>query len=372
MADESGGLSRRTLLYGLAATGAAAGSGSGVAAMLTDTESAGTSLAAGELDLDVRSPAGLQGEGSADSLALYEPTTTEFELSVADNPAYVWLVAGCPTCEPIESKLDARLELTRGGAETTTLFEGTLRALRETYGAGALLSTEALAGSGETWTVSFTWELVEVVDGAVDVGVDLGFRAVQARHLGDPRAHDLGLPACGDCDDDDPGDGACGEEISFVAFCSETPIDASDIAFTRQTCGDTDRLATLRLTEIPTEVDHVLLKYATNLDVFVYEGEATPFSITTGGSNSDLVLEGTYTQDGNEFPGSGTPPRSTSDPCPDGYWAKYNFDDTSWESGEPAADTSGGGASNSSDATEQSDRTGVRRGGDATGGGEGE
>ena len=318
------GLSRRQLLYAVAATGAAAGSGSGVAAMLTDTERVSSQFTVGTLDLDVdvRSPSSWQHGAYTGSLGINESETAVFELSVDSNPAYVWLVSPCPTCEPIESKLDVRLDLTVPGADTVTLFDGTLGAFRAAYGSGALLSTQALASDGETWTVSFTWTLTEPV-ADTDVAFGFEFRAVQQRHLGNPRTYDLGLPACAPCEDT----GECGKDISYVAFCSGEPIDPADVAFARQLCGDTDRYATLEVTALPAHVDHVLLKYGTNLDVFAYDGEATPFRITTGGGQSDLVLAATYEQDGNEYPESGTPPRSNSDPCPGTYSLKHEFQD---------------------------------------------
>jgi len=316
------GLSRRQLLYAVAATGAAAGSGSGVAAMLTDTERVGSQFTVGTLDLDVdvRSPSSWQHGAYTGSLGINESETAVFELSVDSNPAYVWLVAPCQSCEPIESKLDVRLDLTIPGADTVTLFDGTLGAFRAAYGSGALLSTQALASDGETWTVTFTWTLTEPV-ADTDVAFGFEFRAVQQRHLGDPRAYDLGLPACAPCDET----GDCGKDISYVAFCSDEPIDPADVTFARHLCGDTDRYATLEVTALPAHVDRVLLKHGTTLDVFAYDGEAMPFGITTGGGQSDLVLVATYGQDGNEYPGSGTPPRSNSDPCPGTYSHKHEF-----------------------------------------------
>ncbi|WP_158599366.1 twin-arginine translocation signal domain-containing protein [Halobellus sp. Atlit-38R] len=342
MADGPGGLSRRKLLYGLAATGAAAGSGSGVAAMLTDTETTKAQFTTGsfDLDVDVLSPAEWQNDSYTASLGLYQPETASFELAVDDNPAYVWLVAPCPTCTPTEEKIDVRVELADHDGSTTVLFEGSLREFRAAYGSGGALSTEALPDGDETWTVSFSWELTEVVDG--DVGVDFGFefRAVQERYLDDPMAYDLGLPECDGCDDGGDENVACGKGISFAAFCSEKSVTQSDVEFTRRTCGDTDRAATLEVTTIPSHVDHVLLKHGTKLDVFAYDGESTPFSINSGGENSDLTLVATYEQDGSEFPESGDPPRATNDPCPDKYWVKYNFEDAEWAIGTD--DTNGG------------------------------
>ncbi|RLM53637.1 hypothetical protein DVK02_12350 [Halobellus sp. Atlit-31R] len=329
------GISRRQLLYAVAATGAAAGSGSGVAAMFTDAEAVDARLTAGTLDLDVgvRSPAAWQNGSYTGSVAINEPETAVFELSVADNPAYVWLVAPCPTCEPVESSLDVSLELTTPKTGTRTLFDGTLGAFRETYSSGSLLSTHALSGGDETWTVSFTWTLTEPV-ADTDVAFGFEFRAVQRRHLGDPRAFDLGLPACDPCEWTQHGD--CERAISYVAFCGEQAVDGDDVEFTLRPCGDTGESVTLDVTAIPDHVDRVLLKYATSLDVFVYDGEPTPFSVTRGGANSDLTLEATYAQRRNEYPGSGDPPRSNGVPCPGAYSIK--FDDDGVHSRPPAVD----------------------------------
>jgi hypothetical protein len=288
----------------------------------------------------VLSPPAWQNDSYTASLGLHHPETASFELAVDDTPAYVWLVAPCPRCAPIEEKIDVTVELTDHAGSSTALFEGSLREFRVAYGSGGALSTETLPGGDETWTVSFTWELTEVVDG--DVGVEFGFefRAIQGRYLDDPVAYDLGLPACDDCDDgtdDGGGDGddtvACGKAISFAAFCSEKPVTQSDVEFTRRTCGDTDRAATLDVTTIPPHVEHVLLKYGTKLDVFAYDGEPTPFSINSGGGDSDLTLTATYEQDGSEFPESSEPPRSTNNPCPGKHWVKYSFEDAEWATG---------------------------------------
>ncbi|MGQ4555648.1 hypothetical protein [Halobellus sp. GM3] len=329
------GLSRRRVLYGIATAGAAAASGSGVAAVLTDAERTEATLAAGSLDLDVDvlSPTSWKNDAYTGSVGLHSTQTAEFELSVDDNPAYVWLVSDCPACEAIEEKLRITVELRGDGSGATELFsDGTLRSFRERYGSGGLLSETALPTGGETWTVSFTWSLSDPVPNSADVDFGFRFYAVQERHLADPQSFDLNLDreACGDCEDDNGGDEQpCGKEISYVAFCSDETLDSDDVSFERQACGDGGDLATLEITAIPDHVNAVLLKYGRNLDVFTYDAEdASPgFSVTTGGANSDLDLAATYEQTGgSEFPGSGPPTRSNSDPCPGEYGYKHEFD----------------------------------------------
>mgnify|MGYP006285874989 CR=1 FL=1 len=330
--DGPDGLSRRTVLYAAAAIGATAASGNGVAALLTDTERVRSRLRAGTLDLDVavRSPRSWRNGSYAGELVLHEARTAEFELSVDTNPAFVWLVSPCPTCDDVEPTIAVELSLTRPGSGTTTLFTGTLDAFRETYGRGGLLSTRALAGGTETWTVTFTWMLLEPLpDGASgrrrgrggaapDVGFEFEFRAVQERHLGDPELFDLGLPACADC-----GPETCGESISFVAFCGDEAFAEADVAFTRETCGGED--ATLDVTAVPSGVDTIVLKYATYMDVFRYDGEATPFRVTTGGGDSDLALIATHEKErrGNGYTAAGQPTRFPNEPCPGDYWVKF-------------------------------------------------
>ncbi|MFB6252836.1 MAG: hypothetical protein ABEI27_14335, partial [Halobellus sp.] len=255
--DGPSGLSRRSILYAAAATGAAAASGSGVAALLTDTERVQTRLSAGTLDLDVsvlRPPSWTDGT-STGKLVLHEEQTATFELSVDTNPAFVWLVSPCSTCDDVESKIEAELEPTRPGAGTTTLFSGTLDAFREVYGRGGLLSTQALAGGTETWMVTFTWLLLEPLEDGVgdEFSFEFEFRAIQERHLGDPEQFDLGLPACPDCESE------CGTSISFVAFCGDGSFEKAALSFETIECGG--NYPTLKLMEIPSGVDTVVLKY---------------------------------------------------------------------------------------------------------------
>jgi len=316
-------LSRRGLLYGVAAAGAAATSGSGVAALLTDEERASASFTTGALDLDVDvlQPTAWRDSAYTASIGVHETATAEFALSIESNPAYVWLVSPCPTCEPIEQHLTIRLEVTRSGREPIVLFEGTLRAFRDSFASGGLLSTDALT-TGETWTVSLSWTVLAPVDD--DVAFDFDFRAVQARNLETPQAFEIERSDCGDCSGEQNGE--CGKDISYVAFCSDEEITQSDFSFETKECGDSGRMSTLEVTAVPDHVDEILLKYATNLDVFEYDGESTPFSVTTGGSSEDLSLVDTYDQQGNEYPASGDPPRRNSDPCPEKYWVKFETD----------------------------------------------
>ncbi|WP_144900850.1 hypothetical protein [Halobellus captivus] len=331
------GLSRRKLLYGVAAVGAAAGSGSGVAAFLTDEERTRSTFAAGTLDLDVdvQRPEAWSDGSYTGSIGVHESKTAEFDLSIDTNPAYVWLLTPCPTCEPIESNLDVRLELTSPSAGTVVLFEGSFRSFREQFSSGGPLSTDALP-SDEIWTASFTWTLLAPTDSDIEFG--FSFRAVQARHLGNPLDYEFDRPDCDDCPEEP--DPECGKDISFAAFCSDEQIDEDDLSFALKRCGDTDRYATLEVTEIPDHVDEVLLKYATNLDVFEYDGESTPFTVTTGGRSEDLTFVDTYEQQGGEYPESGDPPRRNSDPCPGSYWVKVDADG-GVETGSPSSSNSG-------------------------------
>jgi hypothetical protein len=342
------GLSRRRMLYGLAATGAAAASGSGVAAVLADTERVDGRFAAGTLDLDVevRSPARWKDSEYTTSLGVHDSQTATFDLTVDGNPAYVWLLTPCPTCRTVEEKLQVSIELTAGeGADPDSVFSGTLRSLQETSDSGWLLSTSALA-DGETWTVSFTWTLLEALPGVADLDFGFEFRAVQERNLDDPTSYDLDVDTgdCGGCGDrEDP---ECGKEISYVAFCggeSDETIAADDIEFAHEVCGDTGDFATLSITKLPSTVGRVLLKYGTNLDVFAYDGEDTPIRLTTGWEESDLRLVDTYTQDKDAYPESGDPPRTNSDPCAGGEGLKFEFDDGSEKSGDRSGKDRKGG-----------------------------
>ncbi|MFB6251864.1 MAG: hypothetical protein ABEI27_09330, partial [Halobellus sp.] len=85
---------------------------------------------------------------------------------------------------------------------------------------------------------------------------------------------------------------------------------------------------TLKLMEIPSGVDTVVLKYATYMDTFRYAGEETPFRVTTGDGDSDLGLIATHgRENGNEHTADGQPSRYPNDPCPGDTWVKYEFDD---------------------------------------------
>lgn len=322
-------LSRRKLLWAVATAGAAASTGSGTAAFMHDSEVVDSSVAAGVLDLETDPSWGNDsttdpfGDGTASEGDSGSETVT---LSVSNNPSYLWFRTRCAQCDPVEEALFVRFGVDTDSDGTVEQWLSddylSLREARERFGEGVELGE---IGATDTWEFVVEWELREGLPEDTDVGFDFGFHAAQSRHVMNT---DSVAPSW-ECPDDCDGTGDTGGEpddglaaISWVAFCSPTKVVAGDIVFTLSDDG-----RTLVFDSLPDDIETILLKYGTSLDVF----EAPQSSVTVGDGT-------TYAQEGNSYPET-DPTRSNSTPCPDSYGCKYEFSDSGdgqWECTEPS------------------------------------
>ena len=328
-------LSRRKLLLAVATAGAAASTGSGTAALMHDSEAVSSSVAAGLLDLDTDpswgndAGTGPFGGGTASQGDSGRETVT---LSVSDNPSYLWFRTRCATCTRAEEVLFVRFGTDTDGDGTVDQWLTddylSLRDARERFGEGVNIGE---LDATETWEFVVEWELREAIQEDSDVGFDFGFYAAQSRHVMNTDSVAPNWECPDECDDTgdpggDPSDSL--SAISWVAFCSSTPVNEDDIQFT---LNDNGRM--LVFDTLPVEIDAILLKYGTRLDVF-----DTPQSSVTVGEGT------TYTQQGNSFPET-SPTRSNATPCPGSYGCKYEFSDDgggSWECKDETSQSSAG------------------------------
>jgi hypothetical protein len=301
----------------MATVGAAASTGSGAAAVMTDSERLGSSLTAGMLDLDSSPSWG--NTNSTDDSAPGSISGNEgreaVTLSVSGNPSYLWFRTQCKTCEPVEETLLVRFGVDTDADGTVDRwlqgFDGTddgyltLRAARERYGEGVLLGDLA---PEEAWDLVVEWTTDGVVSTTLDAAFDFDFYATQTRHVGNTAAvaPDWDCPDVA-CEEGGPGDP---KDISWVAFCGSAPIDGDDVVFSL-----TDDGSTVVLEDVPESVDVLLLKYSTRLDVFDLTVDDGPYTVGEGT---------TYEQDANSYPGT-DPERSNSEPCP-GREGSYKVD----------------------------------------------
>lgn len=321
-------LSRRKLLWAVATAGAAASAGSGTAALMHDSEVVSSSVAAGVLDLETDpswgndSGMGPFGGGPASAGDSGTETVT---LSVSDNPSYLWFRTQCAQCTSVEEVLFVRfgLDIDGDGTVDQWLTENylSLRDARERFGEGVNIGE---LDATDTWEFVVEWELREGIQEDAGVGFDFGFYAAQSRHVMNTDSVAPNWECPGECDGTgDPGGDPDDDlaDISWVAFCSSTPVNEDDIRFTLS-----DDEETLVFDTLPNEIDTILLKYGTNLDVF----DAPQSSVTVG----DGV---TYTQEQNSYPGT-DPTRSNLTPCPDSYGCKYEFSGGGvWECKAPSS-----------------------------------
>ncbi|MFC7176171.1 hypothetical protein [Halosegnis marinus] len=204
--------SRRRVLAALAAAGGAGAlTGSGTAAMFTDSEGFDSALTTGAVDLvveyDVRSGPSAGDAGVIDGPRVTLPldelgaehasgsTVLTFALpqgeGYVNNPAALWLAATCP--EPAATRLaDAlRLTLSYFDCETdavgTAIETGTLREVADRLGGGRRIdgdgdpATAPPACLTDEVCVLVEYELVGYV-GSESVDLPLYFKAEQCRH----------------------------------------------------------------------------------------------------------------------------------------------------------------------------------------------
>ena len=314
--DGSRQLSRRKILWGLAATGATASAGGGTAALFTDTEQFGSQMTAGTLDLqtgwgNVDTGGNNDAVGNNDTVGNGVPSidlgraekgdTGRFHANVAvsGNPAYVWFRTACPDGQVAEEVLDVTVSLVTPDG-TTTLASGPIEDVRQELGPGVRL--DGVLSPDDTWQIVVEWGITWSVSRTGTVTFDFDFYAQQTRHVEDPPAVPPNWTGC----DDNGG----GKDISWIAFCTgqQGPIDLAP--------GDDFEIdgPTLSLIDIPASVNTVLLKSGQHLDVFT---EFDPTGTLTTGTAPIR-----YEQSGNGFLNSDG--RSNSTPCPGECYYKYD------------------------------------------------
>jgi hypothetical protein len=288
-----------------------------------DTEIVSSSATAGTLDLDAEPSWGNDsGSGSFGTASEGDSGTETVELSVSDNPSYVWFRTGCARCTPVEDALFVRfgIDTDRDGTVDRWLDNDyqSLRTARERFGEGTNLGE---IDESDTWEFVVEWELRDGVAEDTNVDFDFGFYATQSRHVSNTDAIAPDWECGGTCNDDRPSVSA----ISWVAFCSSQTLSEDDFEFSRSDDG-----RTLVFERLPDTVDTLLIKYGTSLDVFEDPRRTT----ITAGSGA------TFTQVTNEFPGT-DPLRSNSVPCPNSNGCTYEFPDEDGAGGWDCGSTSG-------------------------------
>lgn len=352
-------LSRRKLLWAAATVGAAASTGSGAAAVLSDSEQIGSEMTAGTLDLTAQ-------WGNTDSTTQTRIRTGESDdtdgqkrvvLTVGDNPAYVWVRIPCKDKEKkkwgkgwsrdwgswkgkygadkhrnnrksddkhgrsadsdsfmndgdphSDGSDDILVRIGVDDGDEVRWFTGDSGSafvspseVYEQFNEGVYLG-QLDPGSDNAWEFVIDWKAGGVLMKSAEIDLDFTFYATQSRHV-DP---EMAKPDW-DCDK------STGSGISWVAFCASGEFDKGAIDLS---LSDDER--TLSLSGVPDDVvDTVTIKHGTNLMVVTYSGQ-----------NSITVGDGDYSQVQSGFSGTN---QSNPDPCPDSTtYCKYEFPD-GWE-----------------------------------------
>jgi hypothetical protein len=316
-------LSRRQLLWATATIGAAASTGGGAAAVMSDAERASGTLTAGILELEsVWGNAG--GTDDPTHISISDPEGSEqITVDVSGNPSYVWFRTQCAQCTPGEEELEVRFGLdTDGDGNPDQWLDGfgggqyrTLRAARELLGEGVLLGELA---PDETWHLVVDWR-TGTTPTAIDDAFDFGFYATQTRHVMNASR----VAPAWECDVDCSTGGGTGDEsdlpaISWVAFCGDGTFDP-DFRPERSADERTLLLETDSYT-VPDSVVEIAVKYGQYLDVFQYDGQT---SITVG----DPAAETFEHTGGNQYDGTD---RNNTNFCAGSGGCKFEFPDT-WE-----------------------------------------
>lgn len=352
-------LSRRKLLWAAATVGAAASTGSGAAAVLSDSEQVGSEMTAGTLDLTAQ-------WGNTDSTTQTRIRTDESDdtdgqkrvvLTVGDNPAHVWVRIPCKDKEKKKKwgkgwsrdwgswegkyggdkhrknqknrnkydRTDISGSFMNDGDSHSDGYDDILVRIGvddgdevEWFtgdGGSAFVSPSEVyeqfnegvhlgqldPGSDNAWEFVIDWKAGGVLMKTAEIDLDFTFYATQSRHV-EP---EMAKPDW-DCDE------ATVSGISWVAFCASDEFDKDAIDLS---LSDDER--TLSLSGVPDVVETVTIKHGTNLMVVTYSDQ-----------NSITVGDGDYSQVQSGFSGTN---QSNPDPCPDSNtYCKYEFPD-GWE-----------------------------------------
>jgi hypothetical protein len=329
-------LSRRKILWAVATTGAAASTGGGTAALLHDSEQAGSELTAGTVDLETDT----SWDDSLGSVSLNGSGSETIDLEISNNPSYVWFRINCKECIGIEEVLFVRYSLDKDGDSSyeEDITDGfiSLAEARERYGEGYNLGT---LDPDQGWTFQIEWELRENTE-ETEVPFTFEFYATQTRHAMNTDSVSLPWDECEPCGFQTSSLPA----ISWVSFCG-SGIGTDFDSFTPQRSAD-ERTLLLNPNEytISDPVDTIAIKYGTNIDVFErssYDG-SWPSSLTVGDGAFTYAQSGNgyVDEEGNETDWANGPP----DFCGGGTGCKYEFSDEDESAGvwECTFDSSGG------------------------------
>jgi hypothetical protein len=353
MSDDDGpDISRRMVLYGLAAGGIGAGSGAMTGATLSDTEAFTANLfSSGEVDLETcwenKTESACTPDDADPEIDLGEVSTVgdggsglirvELPDDDANNPAWVCLRASCPSDPPtgLEKNLTVRVwrDKKRNGecdAERDTdeelLAFGSLCEVLTTLNDGILVDGDTSTSDpdpfepGEEACIGFEWYLSETLDQDDAVDIDFDLRATQSRST---TPEDVCQPqTCGvTCDGD-----STSKEISFVSFCTSGGFDSPDqdpitSISTAKLNTDGEEVAVDWESEEP--VDTVVIKTGKVGNV---EAKKALYTFDAGGATFGTTELDTTT--GAPDPGGN---QSASSPCPDGSsGVKYEYENESW------------------------------------------
>jgi hypothetical protein len=310
-------LSRREVLWATATIGAAASTGGGAAAVLSDTERTRSVVTAGILDLDSSWGNAADADDPTD-ISISAPSGREtITVSTSGNPSYVWFRTQCVQCTPDEEILQVRLGLDTDTDGTVDQwlegFEGggylSLRAARDLLGDGVLLGD---ISPDETWHLVVDWR-TETTTTTIDEQFRFGFHAAQTRHV----MNAASVAPSWECTVVCNGEDTSTPSISWVAFCGD---DGFEPSFTPALSDDEHTL--LLDTEnytVPDSVGQIAIKYGQFMDVFQHTGQSS----LTVGSSAGETFEHTG---GNEYDGTD---RDNANFCDGSAGCKYNF--PGWE-----------------------------------------
>lgn len=342
-------LSRRAVLAGLSATGAAgAFAGGSTAAYLSDRDAVGNGFAAGSVDLELcwtpesEEPCELS-PGSTVSVRFADLESGHsgggsVTCGLADdsNPAWIWVRTNCPA-EPCGIERAIEVTMWHGsdcdeagtrwpliGADGAPIDGVSLCEALTLLSDGIRLDGDHDAvginplGPDDPCCLGIDWSVSTDLCPGNYARVDLEFHAVQARHNEDPSSpwpsRDCLVDCTVECDDE------C-VPASFVAFC----LDERPIAM--------DAITHLSWTE-----NTVTWQSSVDLDsVVLYYGPPT-FETHAPADGFPAGQRHTITRGDEEGVPAGTTGQSPADPCPDttqseGCGVRYNFPESTTDEG---------------------------------------
>lgn len=340
MSDEDSNITRRMLLYGLAAAGIGAGSGAVTGATLSDTETfTGNLLSSGEVDLktcweNVNDSSACTPDDDDPRIDLGEVSQMgdggsgliRVELPDGNNPAWVCFRTSCPgDAAGLEEKLTVRVWRDENcGADRETdeklLALGSLCEVLTTLNDGILIDGDTSTSDpdpfepGDEVCIGFEWYLSETLGTDDSVDIDFDFRATQSRSTTPEGVCQPETPCSVTCDESSES-----KAISFVCFCRDSGFDGQEPITSISTAKlNTDGEPVAVDWESDEPVDTVVIKTGPGPDAL--------YNFDVGGATFGTTELDTTTDD----PDGGSN-QSPSDPCPNSSdEKKYEYENGSW------------------------------------------